>query len=219
MRPPPSALLLPIWTAGVVTVGCGADAPVLGPEADAFPRVTIVPCADPLDAIGATCRLTAVVWDSAGRVISDPPLRWTSDDAAVVRVDSTGLLTAVANGRTLIRVANGDLSAALAMEVRQRAVGLIKVAGDAQVGAPGTVLPEALVSQALDRLGHPVGGTTVFYRVTRGGGMLSSTTATTDGVGEARVRWTLGTETGNQTVEASLQPQAITPAQYTAVAR
>ena len=51
----------------------------------------------------------------------------------------------------------------------------------------------------------PLAGETVTFAVTAGGGSLSATTATTDPDGQASTTLTLGTESGTNTVEASVE--------------
>lgn len=59
-----------------------------------------------------------------------------------------------------------------------------------------------LVVAVFDAEDHPVSGYSVGFRVTAGGGSLSSTTAVTGADGRASVRWTVGGPVAN-TVEAS----------------
>ena len=66
---------------------------------------------------------------------------------------------------------------------------------------------------ALDEDGAAVAGAVVPFSVTAGEGMLSSTTATTDANGRARIWLTLGSELGTNTVSATvagLEPETFT---------
>lgn len=82
-----------------------------GPELPAVSRVRISPPTAVLDP-GDTVRLTATALDEDGRPIPETAglLSWRTDDAAVT-VDSTGLVTAVAYGRTAVEAESWDGSA------------------------------------------------------------------------------------------------------------
>ena len=58
-------------------------------------------------------------------------------------------------------------------------------------------------------------GVVVSFSVTAGGGLLSSTTATTDANGQAATRLTLGSELGTNTVEATVE--GLEPVTFTAI--
>ncbi|HST60546.1 MAG TPA: Ig-like domain-containing protein, partial [Longimicrobium sp.] len=96
------------------------------------------------------------------------------------------------------------------------------VAGDLQTRTVGTELPQQLVVRVLDDKGKPVEGQIVNFRVTAGNGSVFGGSALTDGAGEARERWTLGTVAGDtQRVEArAVHPttgQALVFAEFRAV--
>ncbi|HET7229616.1 MAG TPA: Ig-like domain-containing protein [Longimicrobium sp.] len=78
------------------------------------------------------------------------------------------------------------------------------VSGDLQPQAvAGSELPQPLVVKVLDAKGKAVEGQLVNWVVTAGGGHLFAGASLTDGNGEARERWTLGTVAGDtQRVEA-----------------
>lgn len=85
------------------------------------------------------------------------------------------------------------------------------VAGNEQYGAPGTPLSQALVVRVTASDGAAVPNAIVGFAITRGGGTLSATSATTASDGTARLTsWTLGGEPGlnlvtAQVVETSLE--------------
>ena len=54
--------------------------------------------------VGATHKLTALAYDADGNVLSGVRWRWTSSNAKVARVSSSGTVTALAEGKTTIRV-------------------------------------------------------------------------------------------------------------------
>lgn len=87
---------------------------------------------------------------------------------------------------------------------RDRATAIEVVSGQDQSGTVGTELPEPLVVKVLDRNGQPVSGQEVSYQVTSGGGSLSASKGVTDDKGTARVRLTLGSNPGKNTVVARI---------------
>ncbi len=86
---------------------------------------------------------------------------------------------------------------------------LSKVQGDAQSATVATEPSDALVVTLQLADGRPVVGATIAWRVTAGGGALSSSQSTTDESGHATMRWTLGAAAGSQAVEA--QVTGLTP--------
>ena len=81
---------------------------------------------------------------------------------------------------------------------------LARAGGDNQTGVVGTALADSLAVRATDAHGNPVPGVTVTFSA-RGGGALSSATATTSAEGYAKVRLTLGSRPGDVTVKASAE--------------
>ena len=69
-------------------------------------QMRVTPSADTLRAVGDTLRITAAVVDANGHPLATTgsALQWSSSDATVARVDGTGLVTAVADGRADITV-------------------------------------------------------------------------------------------------------------------
>ena len=81
---------------------------------------------------------------------------------------------------------------------------LAKVSGEGQEGTAGKALAEPFVVLVLDENGAAIAGAVVTFSVTAGGGTLSAATATTDANGQAATRLTLGSDTGPNTVEATV---------------
>jgi len=90
-------------------------------------------------------------------------------------------------------------------------------AGNPQVGAAGTALPESLAVIVKDQSGAVLSGVTVSFAVTAGGGSVSPASRVTDALGIAKTRRTLGPNAGTQTVNASTGN--LTPVQFSAVSQ
>jgi plastocyanin len=90
-------------------------------------------------------------------------------------------------------------------------------AGNNQVGAAGTALPESLAVIARDQAGAPLAGVNISFTITAGGGSLSPASRMTDATGIAKTRRTLGPNAGTQTVNATAGTLA--PVQFSAVSQ
>jgi hypothetical protein len=75
------------------------------------------------------------------------------------------------------------------------------VSGDNQTGTVGTELSAPLVGTVVDAQGNALAGRVVNFQVATGGGAVFAGTATSDGSGVIRERWTLGTSAGAQRIE------------------
>jgi subtilisin family serine protease len=97
---------------------------------------------------------------------------------------------------------------------------LTPVSGDAQTGRVSTPLGAPFVVKAIDAAGQPVGGLSVTWAVTAGGGSVSPASPTTDGSGLTSATLTLGTTVGsdNQTVTASASHALGSPVTFLASA-
>ena len=80
--------------------------------------LTIAP--DSLRPMNARARATlrAAVRDASGALLPSVPVRWTSGDTAVARVDSVGVVTAVGAGRTFIKAVSATAVDSAAVTVR-----------------------------------------------------------------------------------------------------
>jgi len=82
---------------------------------------------------------------------------------------------------------------------------LTKVSGDGQEGTVGAVLADPFVVSVSDADGKAIAGAVVTFSVTAGGGTLSAAMATTDANGRARTWLTLGSDSGTNTVSATVE--------------
>jgi plastocyanin len=90
-------------------------------------------------------------------------------------------------------------------------------AGNNQVGAAGTALPESLAVIVRDQGGAPVAGVSVSFTITAGGGSVSPASRATNAAGIAKTSRTLGPNAGTQTVNAGAG--SLTPVQFSAVSQ
>ncbi len=93
---------------------------------------------------------------------------------------------------------------------------LVADSGDSQTGPVGGLLNSFVVVLVTDAFGNPKAGIPVNWTVGAGGGAVSAATVISDAAGHARVRWTLGTAAGTQSVSATAG--TLTAAIFTATA-
>lgn len=79
---------------------------------------------------GTTTQFRATAKDAAGHVLTGRKLTWTSSDASVATIDSTGLARAIAPGATNIMVTGGNVFGGAALIVRAVVVGSVTLSPD-----------------------------------------------------------------------------------------
>jgi hypothetical protein len=122
----------------------------------------------------------------------------------------TNTLSAVVSGvGTVAFTATGTAAAASR---------LLLNGGNNQSGPAQGRLGTALSVKAVDANGNGVGGVSITWAVTAGGGSLSSTSTATRGDGTAEVMWTLGPTLGAQTATATAAGLQGSPVTFTATA-
>ncbi len=187
-------------------------------EAPKVPTTIVVtPSPVTLATVGHSQQLTAVVKDQSGTVMTGQKVTWASNALAVATVDTTGKVTAVANGTATVTAASGSASQPVTVTVAQVGALIAKSAGDAQTGTVGQALGSPLVAQVNDSAGHAAAGVTVTFAVVGGAGSVGSATAVTNSSGQAQTTWTLGQTAGSQSLTASVSG-APSPATFTATA-
>ena len=82
---------------------------------------------------------------------------------------------------------------------------LEKISGDNQIGRTGRALARPFVVEVRDENGDPLGGITVTFALSAGGGSLSAETPTTDANGRAASKLTLGNDPGAVTVTVTVE--------------
>jgi hypothetical protein len=154
---------------------------------------------------GAELQLRARATDSRGYAIAGMSADWHIDDNSVAALDSTGLLTGRAAGRTVISAKIEGVAGRSGVSVVTPAAAIDLVAGINQRGLAGKMLPQAVVVRATNRRGGPAAGKRVNFRLTDGQGLVDPAAAITDADGRARASWTLGSYPGRQTLFATVE--------------
>jgi len=152
------------------------------------------------------------VTDSAGRVLPDVPVRWTAVDGGEVdeasgRTDSLGVATvrwtlAPKTGTQRLRAQVGASPGLGIAPLTINAVALagapasvVLVSGGNQRASAGAELTKPLVFRVEDDNGSGVAGAVL--TLASSGGTIADTLLTTDSVGVARTRWTMGHSAGD----------------------
>lgn len=112
-------LLLP---ALLVLLACGEDP--TGGDGSAVSRIEISPEAPLLEAIGAVVPMQARVIRRDGSVVAGAEIGWTSSDPGIAGIDKGGLVTAIADGQTVITAEYAKIAVSTTISVRQRVAGL-----------------------------------------------------------------------------------------------
>jgi hypothetical protein len=160
------------------------------------------------------------ITDSTGRALPDVPVRWTpvdggSVEVASARTDSLGVASALwtlakKTGTQRLRAQVGvgpGLGIApvtlSAMALAGAPASIALSAGENQRAPAGADLKKALVFRVLDATGSGVASASL--TLSPSGGILSDTALTTDSLGVARTRWTMGHSAGDYTLAAQVE--------------
>lgn len=130
------ALVGAIW---VSACGDGATEPAPSPPPSEPPRattMTVTPATAELTALGATVQLSARVLDQNGQAMTGAAVAWSTGDAAVATVGTSGLVTAISNGAATITATSGTASAGAQIAVAQ-AVSAVRVSPGSLALLPG----------------------------------------------------------------------------------
>jgi uncharacterized protein YjdB len=135
MMPSPQATALSVWLCAVFSLACDDGRPDLtGPSRVA--SLVVQPFTASLE-VGETLRLTPVIRDSNGIILTDYPVTWTTSDPEVAGLTSAGRVTALRSGSaTITAVADGERASVNIVVLIPVAV--VEITPDAPVIAVGT---------------------------------------------------------------------------------
>jgi hypothetical protein len=142
-----------------------------------------------------------VVWEAESGSI-DPASSITGPDGRAEANWVLGSSTGAHTARAVSAGLQGSPITFTATAEPGSASSLVLVSGNNQSASPGQELADPLVVRLVDAEGNGVPGRAVSWVVGVGGGTVSAGSTTTDGSGEAQVRWTLGSSAGLNTLNA-----------------
>ena len=195
----------PVSGTGIVFARFRATA-VAGPVA----QVVAIAGDDQVGVAGSTLSdsLGIVARDSFGNPISGASVSWTTGAAgnlaaggqSMTRSDGTATAAWTLGPAAGTQSATATVAAIFASFIATASpvpTTLEKVAGDGQIAAPATPVPNAPQVRVRDASGQPKGGILIRFVVTRGGGAVSGQDAISDANGIATAEsWTLGPAVG-----------------------
>ena len=164
---------------------------VAGPAA----RIAITPAPTRL-ALGQRIRLTGEVYSAIGDKREDK-VTWGSSNAAVVRVNEVGLVTAVAAGRANITARVGSVQQTLPVQVVGTAVSALTVEPGVTDARTGDVIRFTAVAK--DANGRAIADLTPVWSISPGHGMIDADGAF---VGYEAGSYTVTASLGNRTAES-----------------
>ena len=155
------------------------------------------------------------VTDSTGRVLPDVPVRWTLLDGGSIhaespRTDSLGVVTArwtlsKKTGQQRLRAQVGVASGlgippvtSSAAALAGAAAAIVATSGNGQHAAAGAELPKSIVLRVVDENGSAVASAALALAAS--GGIVADSALTSDSLGYARTRWTMGHSAGDYTL-------------------
>jgi hypothetical protein len=160
------------------------------------------------------------VTDSSGRVLQGVPVRWTVLDGGSIqatnpRTDSLGVASArwtlaKKTGPQRLRAQVGGASGLgippvtiSASALAGAAAGIVVTAGDGQHAAAGAELPKPVVLKVVDENGSAVADAVLGLAASSG--IVADSALTTDSLGYARTRWTMGHSAGDYTLAVHVE--------------
>ncbi|MDB4892090.1 MAG: hypothetical protein JWL61_3945 [Gemmatimonadetes bacterium] len=178
-----------------------------GPGATA--KTVTVSAAGPSLPLGGSLAVSAAAQDASGGSISNLLVRWTTSDATIATVTSTGFASAnvTSTGKrgavTVSAITPLGLTGAMALTIIPVPAKILVISGGGQTGIAGSPLaqPFTVELQAADNAA--LAGVPVTFRASSTGGAVSSVAATTDASGRASTTLMLGPDAGVYQFEAT----------------
>jgi len=148
-----TALLSSIF---VTTLSCGdgGTEPLPPPEPPRATSITVNPASARLAALGDSVRFTAEVRDQNGNVMAGAAVSWSSNNASVATVNTSGVATAAGDGTATITASSGSTSGTAALTVERQATAVTVVPAEAEL-VPGESVQ--LDAEAEDANGFTIG--------------------------------------------------------------
>jgi len=188
--------------------------------AQSVATVAVDPPASTLAALEQTVQLTATATDANGYAVAGATFTWSSDADAVASVNTSGLVTAEANGTATITVESGGIDASADVLVEQGAAGVIVT--PASVVLHAIHATEDLDATVVDANGFEVVGQAVTWSAPPGGAASVDAAGLVKALanGSTVVTATAGTASGTAnvtvvqhvtTIELTLECASFTP--------
>ena len=152
---------------------------------------------------GQSAAFSAQALSSGGQTIAGTPIVFSSSNSGVVRIDNPSSGNAVLVGRGTAKVyaqlLTGPIDSAV-VTVTLPAAALSLVSGGNQTAPAGATLPLPIVARVAASDGIGVGGVTVNFAATSGGGSVTPASVVSAADGSVSAAWTLGGAPGAQSL-------------------
>jgi Leishmanolysin/Bacterial Ig-like domain (group 1)/Bacterial Ig-like domain (group 2) len=179
-----------------LTSGCSGGGGATEPGGPA--EINLDPASLTFTAVGQSQQISSTVVDRQGNPLPEVGVSWSTSDAAVATVNSTGMVTAAGAGTTRVTATAGSVTAQAQVQVNLTPVQLEKLAGDGQLGTPSQPVATLPAVRLKDANGNPVPNVTVTFVVVSGGGSITGPSVSTNSSGVAQVgSWILGSGVSN----------------------
>ena len=205
------AVALPLPEALSLVAGDGQTAPA-GSVVPIPPRVRVQD-QDGTPVVGLTVQFAAA--EGSGTVTGGSAV---TNAEGVATVGSWRLGNVAGANRLRVEVDELPPLEFIATGVPGPAAALERLAGSAQSGPPGSLLPSPLRLRVRDALGNGVAGVSVRFAPQSGSGNVSPQTLVTGADGSITARWTLGPLDGTQIVRAASLGPTLNEAVFVAAA-
>ncbi len=204
-------------TTTITVTSGGKSASVTITVSQVSSTITITPAAATLTALGETAQLRVTVKDAKNQTVPGATITWKSNNTAIVSVNSSGLVTARANGIATITATSGGKSTTVTITVLQSPTTVVVTPAAATLNAIGsTVQLRATVRDANNNLtsGASVNWSSASPSVA---GVSSTGLVTARGSGPAIITATSGSRTATAAITVVQLPSTIviTPASTT----
>ena len=192
----------------VTLTTCGRDSPTRPSMASS---ITVTPATATLTTTGQTVQLNASVRDQVGNTIDGASVIWSSSNANVTTVSTTGLVTAGQNGTAIITAASGGVSGQSAITVDVPVATTVTITpSSANLTTVGQTVQLAAVVR--DRRGRPLPSAVVTWSSSdeHVATVDSQGLVTATGPGSAEITARSGEVAGMMTVSVMQQVHTIT---------
>jgi alpha-tubulin suppressor-like RCC1 family protein len=169
---------------------------------------------DTLTWFGQTTHLAAVATDALGHDVVGATFAWSSSDSTMARVDSSGVVTALANGNAMISVAAGPAIAQIQLAVAQQVATVAVTPPTPSINVGAT---QQFAASAKDAGGTTVSGVKFLWVSANANVAIIDTTGLAQGTGVGTVTITaVGRgEPGNAVLSVGSAPTAPTQLAFT----
>ncbi len=185
----------------------GSDTATITVVPAAVASVNVTPAVVSL-LVGAAVQLTATTADSAGNLLSGRSISWSSSDATVASVSSSGLVTSVAQGSASITATSEGHSAAVPVTVTTVPVASLQVSPTSANMFVGQTL--SLTATTKDAAGNTLTGRPVTWASSSPSVATVSSTGQVAGVtqGSATITATSESKTATAAINVAIVPVA-----------